>query len=83
MASTSIPALDHNPGLNPPAQRHPPAAKPRAQRQPARNAGVLSELRTLPWSELHGRVAYIDPVLNPATRAARVRIELDNRDGVL
>lgn len=33
--------------------------------------------------ELQGKVSYIDPVLNPATRAARVRVALDNHDGAL
>ncbi len=40
-------------------------------------------LPSLAGRELEGRVSYIDPVLNPATRAARVRIAFDNRDGLL
>lgn len=40
-------------------------------------------LPSLTGRALRGTVAWIDPVLNPATRAARVRIELDNRDGLL
>lgn len=40
-------------------------------------------LPALAGRALEGRVSYIDPVLNPATRAARVRIVLDNREGLL
>jgi Cu(I)/Ag(I) efflux system membrane fusion protein len=40
-------------------------------------------LPSLPGHELRGTVSYIDPVLNPATRSARVRIALDNRNGLL
>jgi cobalt-zinc-cadmium efflux system membrane fusion protein len=32
---------------------------------------------------LHGRVAYIDPRVEPATRTAKVRVEVPNREGAL
>ncbi len=44
--------------------------------------GVV-ELSYLPGSALEGTVTYIYPYLDPKTRTARVRIELDNRGGVL
>jgi len=37
------------------------------------------ELEALPGESLSGRVVYIAPTLNPATRTARVRVELPNR----
>ena len=38
---------------------------------------------SLPARQLHGRVAYIDPRVDAATRTAKVRVEVPNRDGVL
>jgi len=32
---------------------------------------------------IHGRVAYVDPRVDPVTRTAKIRIEIPNRDGVL
>jgi Cu(I)/Ag(I) efflux system membrane fusion protein len=37
------------------------------------------ELEALPGESLSGRVVYIAPTLDPATRTARVRVELPNR----
>ncbi len=37
-------------------------------------------LAYLPGRSLEGRIAYVQPSLDAATRTARVRIELDNRD---
>ncbi|MFC1585312.1 efflux RND transporter periplasmic adaptor subunit [Fibrobacterota bacterium] len=36
-----------------------------------------------PGRTYSGKVSFIDPVINPQTRVARVRIEMDNRDGSL
>jgi len=44
--------------------------------------GVV-ELSYLPGTVLEGKVTYIYPYLDPKTRTARVRIELDNPGGVL
>ncbi|HXG03543.1 MAG TPA: efflux RND transporter periplasmic adaptor subunit [Candidatus Binatia bacterium] len=38
---------------------------------------------SFPDLSLRGRVAYIDPRLDPATRTAKVRVEVPNRDGHL
>ncbi len=37
-------------------------------------------LAYLPGKRLEGRIAYIQPTLDAATRTARVRVEVDNRD---
>jgi cobalt-zinc-cadmium efflux system membrane fusion protein len=37
----------------------------------------------VPGTPLRGRVAYIDPRVEPATRTAKVRVEVPNREGVL
>ncbi len=37
----------------------------------------------MPGREFRGRVRFIDPVVDPATRTARVRIELPNANGAL
>ncbi|SRR5712692_1832262 len=37
----------------------------------------------VPGRVLRGRVAYIDPRVDPATRTAKVRVEVPNRDGQL
>jgi RND family efflux transporter MFP subunit len=39
-------------------------------------------LPSLTGRELHGTVSYVDPVLDPTTRAARVRIVLPNDEGL-
>lgn len=41
------------------------------------------ELSYLPGRTFHGTATYIDPFLDPKTRTARVRLELDNPDGLL
>jgi cobalt-zinc-cadmium efflux system membrane fusion protein len=47
--------------------------------------GLAVEARTeaYPGSLFKGRVAYVAPVVDEATRTAKVRVELDNRDGKL
>ena len=40
-------------------------------------------LPTAPESAIRGRVAYIDPRVDPGTRTAKVRVEVPNRDGAL
>jgi Cu(I)/Ag(I) efflux system membrane fusion protein len=45
--------------------------------RPGQAAAV--RLPSLPGAELHGRIALISPALDPASRTARVRIELPNR----
>ena len=37
----------------------------------------------VPGEALHGRVTYIDPRVDPATRTAKVRVEVPNRGGAL
>lgn len=37
--------------------------------------------RAYPGEIFAGRVSWIDPVVNPATRTVRVRLEVDNREG--
>jgi Cu(I)/Ag(I) efflux system membrane fusion protein len=39
---------------------------------------VVAELQALPGEEFLGRVSYIYPTIDPATRTARVRVELPN-----
>lgn len=39
---------------------------------------VAAELQSLPGQELAGRIAFINPTLNPDTRTVRVRVELPN-----
>ncbi|MFW6049570.1 MAG: efflux RND transporter periplasmic adaptor subunit [Myxococcota bacterium] len=41
---------------------------------------VRLEVHAMPGEELTGTVAFIDPVLDPERRTARVRIEIRNRD---
>jgi Cu(I)/Ag(I) efflux system membrane fusion protein len=36
-----------------------------------------------PGQPFTGRVSFIDPVIDPTTRTARVRVEVDNEDGLL
>lgn len=44
---------------------------------------ATAEFGAYPGEAFHGRIAYIDPALDEATRTVRVRIELPNRDGRL
>jgi len=44
---------------------------------------ALVDLSYLPGRTFEGEVTYVYPLLDPATRTARVRIELDNPDRVL
>lgn len=40
-------------------------------------------LQAMPGKVFSGTVSFIDPVINPSTRTAGVRVELNNRDGKL
>ena len=44
---------------------------------------ATATLDAMPGREFKGRVRFIDPVVDPATRTARVRIELPNANGAL
>ena len=41
---------------------------------------VKLSVKSVPGKTFSGQVTFIDPVINPETRVARVRVELDNRD---
>src|SRR5690554_1535173 len=38
---------------------------------------------SLPGKSFEGKLTYIDPVINPTTRVAKARLELQNADGIL
>jgi len=40
-------------------------------------------VQALPGTKFSGPIAFIDPVIDPVTRAAKVRIEAENRSGML
>lgn len=40
-------------------------------------------LQAVPGKLFSGKISFIDPVINPSTRTAGVRVELNNRDGKL
>jgi len=44
---------------------------------------VRAEVQSLPGREFTGRVAFIDPNVNPNTRTVGVRVVISNEDGVL
>lgn len=44
---------------------------------------VEAEIQSMPGEVFTGRVAFIDPTVNPATRTVRVRVEILNFDGKL
>ena len=44
---------------------------------------AIIDLSYLPGRSFEGKVTYVYPVLDPTTRTARVRVELDNPDGIL
>jgi len=44
---------------------------------------VLIRLEALPGESFTGRVTFVDPVVDPNTRTARVRVEVKNQDGRL
>ena len=44
---------------------------------------VHLDVRALPGEDLTGEVSFIDPVVDPRTRTARVRVAIDNPDGRL
>ncbi len=48
-----------------------------------KNDKIRFTLKAYPGTEFSGRVAFIDPVIDPVTRVAKVRVEADNRSGRL
>jgi Cu(I)/Ag(I) efflux system membrane fusion protein len=46
-------------------------------------APVRATVTSFPGREFLGRVAFVDPVLDPATRTGRLRVEIPNPDGLL
>ena len=44
---------------------------------------VEAQLRSLPDRRFSGRVAFVDPAVNKRSRTVRVRVVLENRDGLL
>lgn len=44
---------------------------------------VTVSVTSAPGGTIEGRVAFVDPVVDPATRTARLRVEFPNRDGSL
>lgn len=44
---------------------------------------VIFSLQALPGVDYSGSIVFIDPVIDPVTRVAKVRIETDNRSGIL
>lgn len=44
---------------------------------------VEFEIESMPGQPFSGRIAFIDPVVNPATRTVRIRLNVDNSDGRL
>ena len=48
-----------------------------------RGQSAVATLAAMPGREFRGRVGFIDPIVDPATRTARVRVELPNPDGAL
>ncbi|MGE5421302.1 MAG: efflux RND transporter periplasmic adaptor subunit [Chloroflexota bacterium] len=44
---------------------------------------VTFTLQSFPGKEYKGIISFIDPVIDPVTRVARVRVEYDNRNGEL
>jgi len=43
-----------------------------------RNDPITFTIQSLPGDEYSGRISFIDPVINPATRVATVRVEMTN-----
>ncbi|MEZ4973886.1 MAG: efflux RND transporter periplasmic adaptor subunit [Cyclobacteriaceae bacterium] len=44
-----------------------------------RNDLISFTIQSLPGEEFSGRISFIDPVINPSTRVATVRVEMPNR----
>jgi Cu(I)/Ag(I) efflux system membrane fusion protein len=44
---------------------------------------ISFSLQALPGENFKGRIVFIDPVINAETRVAKVRVEADNRSGML
>ncbi|HLN55839.1 MAG TPA: efflux RND transporter periplasmic adaptor subunit [Bacteroidales bacterium] len=49
----------------------------------AKGKPVTFTLQSFPGKEFKGDISFIDPVIDPLTRVARVRVEYDNRNGEL
>ena len=47
------------------------------------NQNVEFTAQSLPGKTYYGKISFIDPVIDPATRIARIRIELNNTDKML
>ncbi|MGE0587718.1 MAG: efflux RND transporter periplasmic adaptor subunit [Cyclobacteriaceae bacterium] len=43
-----------------------------------RNDPIAFTIQSLPGEEFNGRISFIDPVINPSTRVATVRVEMTN-----
>lgn len=48
-----------------------------------RNQSAKINVDVFPKREFWGRVAEVEPVINPMTRKSKVKVELDNKDGVV
>lgn len=48
-----------------------------------KNDKMKFTLKAYPGTEFSGTIAFIDPVIDPVTRVAKVRVEADNRSGKL
>lgn len=44
---------------------------------------VVTRIQSLPGREFTGRVAFVDPVVQPGTRTVRVRVVIPNHDGLI
>jgi len=49
--------------------------------KPGREVTVLTD--TYPSTKFHGKVMFVEPSINPETRSAKARIEVDNTGGLL
>ncbi len=48
-----------------------------------KGSSVLFTLQSVPGQKFFGKISFIDPVINPSTRVALVRVEASNPGGVL
>jgi Cu(I)/Ag(I) efflux system membrane fusion protein len=48
-----------------------------------KNDRLVFTLKAYPGTGFTGKIAFIDPVIDPLTRVAKVRVEADNRSGML
>ncbi len=47
------------------------------------NQQVVIKLEALPEQAFQGLITFIDPIVDPKTRTARLRVEVENREGLL